>query len=190
MAALAGRSCSTRPTATVLRDDLKGPAPCPVLAPAATAAATLPATGSAATARSSRRRAAFESRSATSPKSAAAARRGRLGRPPLPQRGEHGRDGPACLALRRRNGDTEQRLLLRLRPRRADPRPMRAPKRRSVRRRPGAIGHAGDAYGLRSGLWIDRARGIGIAYFATGLGDDPPRGRSAYSKVETIEEWL
>jgi CubicO group peptidase (beta-lactamase class C family) len=48
-------------------------------------------------------------------------------------------------------------------------------------------GHAGDAYGLRSGLWIDRARGTGIAYFATGLGDDPPRGRSAY---RAIEEWL
>jgi CubicO group peptidase (beta-lactamase class C family) len=49
------------------------------------------------------------------------------------------------------------------------------------------IGHAGDAYGLRSGLWVDRERGVGIAYFATGLGDDPPRGRSAY---RTIEEWL
>jgi CubicO group peptidase (beta-lactamase class C family) len=49
------------------------------------------------------------------------------------------------------------------------------------------IGHAGDAYGLRSGLWVDRERGVGIAYFATGLGDDPPRGRSAY---RAIEEWL
>ena len=49
------------------------------------------------------------------------------------------------------------------------------------------IGHAGDAYGLRSGLWVDRQRGIGIAYFATGLGEDPPRGRSAY---RAIEEWL
>ena len=49
------------------------------------------------------------------------------------------------------------------------------------------LGHAGDAYGLRSGLWIDRARGVGIAYFATGLGEDPPRGRSAY---RSIEEWL
>ncbi|HEX9947990.1 MAG TPA: serine hydrolase domain-containing protein [Allosphingosinicella sp.] len=49
------------------------------------------------------------------------------------------------------------------------------------------LGHAGDAYGLRSGLWIDRATGRGIAYFATGLGDDPPRGRSAY---RAIEEWL
>jgi CubicO group peptidase (beta-lactamase class C family) len=49
------------------------------------------------------------------------------------------------------------------------------------------LGHAGDAYGVRSGLWIDPARGTGIAYFATGLGDDPPRGRSAY---RAIEEWL
>jgi CubicO group peptidase (beta-lactamase class C family) len=49
------------------------------------------------------------------------------------------------------------------------------------------LGHAGDAYGLRSGLWIDRAKGTGIAYFATALGDDPPRGRSAY---RAIEEWL
>ncbi len=49
------------------------------------------------------------------------------------------------------------------------------------------LGHAGDAYGLRSGLWIDPATGRGIAYFATGLGDDPARGRSAY---RAIEEWL
>lgn len=49
------------------------------------------------------------------------------------------------------------------------------------------LGHAGDAYGLRSGLWIDPAKGTGIAYFATALGDDPPRGRSAY---RAIEEWL
>jgi CubicO group peptidase (beta-lactamase class C family) len=48
-------------------------------------------------------------------------------------------------------------------------------------------GHAGEAYGLRSGFWIDRARGTGIAYFATGNGDSPPKGRSAYTAVE---EWL
>jgi len=45
-------------------------------------------------------------------------------------------------------------------------------------------GHAGDAYGARSGLWIDAARGRGIAYFAAGNGDDPPRGRSAYRAIE------
>jgi CubicO group peptidase (beta-lactamase class C family) len=49
------------------------------------------------------------------------------------------------------------------------------------------LGHAGDAYGVRSGLWVDPATGRGIAYFATGLGDGPPRGRSSY---RTIEEWL
>jgi CubicO group peptidase (beta-lactamase class C family) len=49
------------------------------------------------------------------------------------------------------------------------------------------IGHAGDAYGVRSGLWVDLENGIGIAFFATGNGDDPPRGRSAY---RTIEERL
>jgi CubicO group peptidase (beta-lactamase class C family) len=46
------------------------------------------------------------------------------------------------------------------------------------------LGHAGDAYGLRSGLWIDPATGTGIAYFAVGNGDDPPRGRSAYRAIE------
>lgn len=45
-------------------------------------------------------------------------------------------------------------------------------------------GHAGDAYGLRSGLWLDRERGVGIAYFVTGLGDDPPRGKSSFSAAE------
>lgn len=46
------------------------------------------------------------------------------------------------------------------------------------------LGHAGDAYGVRSGLWVDPATGTGIAYFATGNGDDPPRGRSAYRAIE------
>lgn len=49
------------------------------------------------------------------------------------------------------------------------------------------VGHAGDAYGLRSGLWIDSESGTGIAYFATGNGDEPPRGRSAW---RAVEEWL
>ncbi|MDQ4086831.1 MAG: beta-lactamase family protein [Pseudomonadota bacterium] len=48
-------------------------------------------------------------------------------------------------------------------------------------------GHAGDAYGLRSGLWVDAATGTGIAFFATNNGDAPPRGRSAY---RAVEEWL
>jgi CubicO group peptidase (beta-lactamase class C family) len=46
------------------------------------------------------------------------------------------------------------------------------------------IGHAGDAYGVRSGLWVDMARGTGIVFFATGNGEDPPRGRSAYRAIE------
>ncbi len=46
------------------------------------------------------------------------------------------------------------------------------------------VGHAGDAYGLRSGLWIDRVRGTGVAYFVTGLSDEPPRGKSAYRAAE------
>jgi CubicO group peptidase (beta-lactamase class C family) len=46
------------------------------------------------------------------------------------------------------------------------------------------FGHAGDAYGVRSGLWIDAAQGNGIAYFATGNGEDPPRGESAYRRIE------
>jgi CubicO group peptidase (beta-lactamase class C family) len=46
------------------------------------------------------------------------------------------------------------------------------------------FGHDGDAYGLRSGLWVDPARGTGIAFFATGNGDDPPRGRSAFRAIE------
>ena len=48
------------------------------------------------------------------------------------------------------------------------------------------VGHAGDAYGRRSGLWIDRARGTGVAYFITGLSEDPPRGRSAYRAAEEV----
>lgn len=47
-----------------------------------------------------------------------------------------------------------------------------------------AGGHAGDAYGVRSGLWIDRVRGVGIAYFANGNGPEPAKGRSAYRAVE------
>ena len=46
------------------------------------------------------------------------------------------------------------------------------------------VGHAGDAYGLRSGLWIDRARGLGIAYFVTAVPDDPPEA-TAFSPAET-----
>ena len=47
------------------------------------------------------------------------------------------------------------------------------------------IGHGGDAYGLRSGLWLDRARGTGVAFFVTGLDSDPTRARgSAFRAAE------
>jgi len=46
------------------------------------------------------------------------------------------------------------------------------------------IGHSGEAYGLRSGLWVDPATGAGISYFVTGLPDDPPAGRSAFTAAE------
>jgi len=46
------------------------------------------------------------------------------------------------------------------------------------------IGHAGEAYGLRSGLWIDTKRRRGVAFFATGIADDAPKGRSAFTVIE------
>jgi CubicO group peptidase (beta-lactamase class C family) len=49
------------------------------------------------------------------------------------------------------------------------------------------IGHAGAAYRVRSGLWIDPAKGVGIAYFSANNGKEPPFGRTAYRQVE---EWL
>jgi len=45
------------------------------------------------------------------------------------------------------------------------------------------FGHSGDAYGLKSGLWIDRERGTGVAYFATDVLDVPGK-RSAYTPTE------
>ena len=47
-----------------------------------------------------------------------------------------------------------------------------------------AVGHAGDAYNLRSGLWIDPARGVGIAYYAANNPAEPETGHSAYTAVE------
>jgi CubicO group peptidase (beta-lactamase class C family) len=49
------------------------------------------------------------------------------------------------------------------------------------------VGHAGEAYGLRSGLWIDPRRSIGIAYFAANNPAEPLAGRSSYA---AMEEWL
>lgn len=45
-------------------------------------------------------------------------------------------------------------------------------------------GHAGDAYGLKSGLWLDRARGTGVAYFATDVLDADAGLRSGYTRIE------
>ena len=47
------------------------------------------------------------------------------------------------------------------------------------------VGHAGDAYGMKSGLWIDRQRGRGIAYFVTGVADPAAKAPdSAYTAAE------
>ena len=47
------------------------------------------------------------------------------------------------------------------------------------------VGHAGDAYGLKGGLWIDRARRRGVAYFVTGVPDQATRDdRSAFTAAE------
>lgn len=46
------------------------------------------------------------------------------------------------------------------------------------------VGHAGEAYGLRSGLWLDRSSGTGVAFFVAGLGDTPPQGTSAFRATE------
>jgi len=47
------------------------------------------------------------------------------------------------------------------------------------------VGHAGDAYGMKSGLWIDRRRGRGIAYFVTRVGGSAPKATgTAYTAAE------
>jgi CubicO group peptidase (beta-lactamase class C family) len=46
------------------------------------------------------------------------------------------------------------------------------------------VGHAGDAYGLKSALWLDRARGTGVVYFATDVLDADTGLRSAYTRIE------
>jgi CubicO group peptidase (beta-lactamase class C family) len=44
------------------------------------------------------------------------------------------------------------------------------------------FGHSGEAYGLRSGLWLDHKRGV--AFFVTAVADDAPKGRSAFTAAE------
>lgn len=46
------------------------------------------------------------------------------------------------------------------------------------------MGHSGNAYGLLSGLWIDRERGTGVAYFFTGVENASSGEHSAFSAVE------
>ena len=46
------------------------------------------------------------------------------------------------------------------------------------------VGHSGSAYGLLSGLWVDRDGGTGVAYFATGVPDARHGQRSAFSTIE------
>jgi len=45
------------------------------------------------------------------------------------------------------------------------------------------FGHLGEAYGLRSGLFVDPARGVGVAYFATDVPNEPG-AKSAYTLTE------
>ena len=46
------------------------------------------------------------------------------------------------------------------------------------------VGHSGSAYGLQAGLWVDRAGGTGVLWFATGMPGERLGGRSAFSAVE------
>lgn len=46
------------------------------------------------------------------------------------------------------------------------------------------LGHAGDAYGLKAGLWWDPVSGKGLAYFTSAVAPDAPTGRSAFTAAE------
>lgn len=46
------------------------------------------------------------------------------------------------------------------------------------------FGHAGEAYGLKSGLWVDPAAATGVVWFATQVPDDEPKGETAFYAVE------
>ena len=46
------------------------------------------------------------------------------------------------------------------------------------------VGHAGDAYGLKSGLWIDPERGTGVVYLATDVLDADAGTHSAFMRIE------
>jgi len=46
------------------------------------------------------------------------------------------------------------------------------------------LGHPGEAYGLRSGLWLDPKSGRGVAFFTTAVPDDAAKGASAFTAAE------
>jgi CubicO group peptidase (beta-lactamase class C family) len=46
------------------------------------------------------------------------------------------------------------------------------------------LGHSGEAYGLRSGLWWDPRTGRGLAFFTSAVPNYEPTGRSAFSRRE------
>ena len=46
------------------------------------------------------------------------------------------------------------------------------------------VGHSGSAYGLHSGLWVDREGGTGVVWFVTGVPGERSGGRSAFSALE------
>ncbi len=50
------------------------------------------------------------------------------------------------------------------------------------------VGHAGEAYGLRSGLWIDRTAGTGVVFVATAVPDEIAKGKN--SSFTIVEEQL
>lgn len=52
-------------------------------------------------------------------------------------------------------------------------------------RRP-AIGHPGEAYGLVSGLWVDRSAGKGIAFFSANESGDRRQVNSSFLEVERM----
>lgn len=49
------------------------------------------------------------------------------------------------------------------------------------------IGHAGEAYGLRSGLWVDPKSDKGVAFFASAVADNEPMGKSAFTRAEEAQ---
>lgn len=46
------------------------------------------------------------------------------------------------------------------------------------------LGHSGDAYGLKSGLYWDPVSGTGLAWFTTEVAPDAPTGRTAFTARE------